>query len=130
MSSDEICCVHVPELRLAIPQNLVEKMEGIPTNVSLVLTIPTELSQGVVDGNRRFVGLKMRELEVNWKVSLTPATVETGADIQRIPTEVRTEAAHASQEDDSFVTARGNDTSADTVIMSDSEMEMQSQSIL
>ena len=131
MSEEEILCVHVPELRLALPQGLVNQIGKVQSQVSLVLAIPVDLSRCTNGQEQKFIGMRMQELDVHWRVNVIPAAIEEGINIKRIPFSEDTEKDETPKEEDVVPATQPIDTSSDTVMLSDSDPDMQqSQSIL
>ena len=63
------CFVRIPELRLTLPQSILEEVGNIDLPVSLVLTIPAEFASSTVGPDRTILGLRFSGLEVGWKVN-------------------------------------------------------------
>ena len=61
--------IHVPELRLALPQTLANQIIDVDAPVSLVLTIPAELVRSSLDPEVRLLSLRSHETSAHFKVN-------------------------------------------------------------
>ena len=104
------CKVHIPELRISIPQVIIKQLGDIRLPTSIVLIIPTEITQNSADGEETHVRLRYYETEVQWRVN----TVVGSLDITRTV--------------DTSVDLTMNSTK-DTIPMTDSDSDQASQTI-
>ena len=89
--------IHVPELKLALPQALTNQIIDVNAPVSLVLTIPAELVKSSIDPEIRLLSLRPHETSAHFKVNTVfmvasegPSVganveVDTMEDLEQIP---------------------------------------------
>jgi len=92
---ETVCNVHVPPIRLALPQSLAIQIANINCSTSLVLSIPVDTATSLVDPRVKLLSLRPQEVAVHWKVD---TAFMTAADGPRLGAEVEIETDHTPPE--------------------------------
>lgn len=66
---EKIRIVHTPGYNLAIPQHILERISNLKLPVSLVLSIPADITPSSVKPEELTLSLRVPETEVQWRVN-------------------------------------------------------------